>query len=82
MHHYINFYFRNIKYDESHYEGLFECPDLKLSCEFDYDRRSKMVKIWNNTHSEEEILPLPIWWLDMKLEENGKLNSMEAKISY
>ena len=31
---------------------------------------------------KEEILPLPIHWLDMKLEQNGKLNENESKISY
>ena len=28
------------------------------------------------------ILPIPIWWLNHKLKENGKLRKNEARICY
>ncbi len=36
----------------------------------------------NCNKSEEEILPLPLYWLDIKLEQNGSLKSQESKMSY
>ncbi len=80
---YINFYFKNIEYDEGFYGGVFSSPDSDVYCEFLYDREKKeFVEIWNNSKPVEDILPIPIWWLDKKLEENGKLNINECKISY
>ena len=82
VHYYINFYFKKILYDDDFYSGEFSCPDLDVYCEFMYDRRKETCQIWNNSHPVEEILPLAIWWLDKKLEENGELRENESKISY
>ena len=82
MHYYINFYFKNITYDDDFYAGEFSCPDLDVKCEFLYDRKTSECEIWNNSHPIEEILPLPIYWLDRKLEQNGELRKSESKISY
>lgn len=80
---YINFYFKNIEYDDGFYGGVFSSPDSDVYYEFLYDREKKeFVEIWNNSKPVEEILPIPIWWLDKKLDENGKLNINECKISY
>lgn len=80
---YINFYFKNIEYDEGFYGGEFSSPDSDVHCEFLYDRATKeFIDIWNNSKPVDEILPIPIWWLDKKLEENGELRKNESKISY
>lgn len=62
--------------------GKFRSPDLGMECEFIYDREKKNCTIWNNNKPVEEILPLPIHWLDRKLNERGYLNENEKKISY
>ena len=82
MAHYINFYFKNIEYDDTFYGGEFSSPDVDVYCEFLYDRKTKEFVIYNNSQPVEEIMPIPIGWLDRKLEENGKLNSNECKICY
>lgn len=82
MAHYINFYFKNLIYDDDYYLGMFTSPDDKIFCEFEYNRHTKETKIWSNNRSVEEIMPIPIWWLDRKLEQNGFLQSSESKISY
>ena len=82
MAHYINFYFKNLIYDDDYYLGSFTSPDDKVFCEFEYNRHTKEIRIWNNSRSVEEIMPIPIWWLDRKLERNGLLRSSESKISY
>lgn len=83
MGYYINFYFKYIEYDNGFYGGIFSSPDSEVYCEFLYDReKEEFVDIWNNSKPVEDILPIPIWWLDKKLEENGKLNKNESKISY
>ena len=80
---YINFYFKNIEYDDGFYRGEFSAPDSKVYCEFLYDRKKReFVKIWNNSKPVEEILPIPIRWLDRRLEEQGYLYKNESKISY
>lgn len=82
MTHYINFYFKNLIYDDDYYLGTFTSPDDKILCEFEYNRHTKEIRIWNNNRCVEEIIPIPIWWLDRKLEQNGLLRSSESKISY
>lgn len=82
MAHYINFYFKDLIYDDDYYLGRFLAPDNKVFCEFEYNRRTRDVIILNNNLSVEEIMPIPIWWLDRKLEKNGRLRSTESKISY
>lgn len=79
---YINFYFKNIVYDERYYSGTFLCPDKDVKCDFTYNRLTKEFLIKNNNRPVNEILPIPVWWLDKKLEENGILKSEESKISY
>ena len=80
---YINFYFKNLEYDESFYGGVFSSPDSDVYCEFLYDRATgEFIDIWNNSKPIEEVLPIPIGWLDRRLEQNGKLNKNESKISY
>ncbi len=80
--HYINFGFKNIEYDNEAYCGVFEAGDFGVYCEFFYDRKTKEFEVWNNSVPVEEILPIPIWWLDHKLKENGKLRKNEACICY
>lgn len=36
MAHYINFYFKNLIYDDDYYLGTFTSPDDKILCEFEY----------------------------------------------
>ena len=80
---YINFYFKNIEYDDGFYGGEFSSPDSYVYCEFLYDRKAKeFIDIWNNSKPVEDILPIPIWWLDRRLEENGSLRKNESKVSY
>lgn len=81
MAYYINFVFENLKYDDEFYQGEISSDD-GIYCEFVYDRKTKEFEIRNNSIPIEELLPLPTWWLDLKLEKNGKLNKREAKISY
>lgn len=79
---YINFYFKDIEYSDEYYKGNFSCPDLGVECDFYYNRITEQTDIWNNNVDKEELLPIPIFWLDYKLEKNGKLNKTESKISY
>ncbi len=79
---YINFYFKNLIYDEKTIMGRFEAPDNDVKCCFSCDMISGEGDIWDNNKPIDEILPLPITWLLMRLEENGKLNENEHKISY
>ncbi len=79
---YINFYFTNLQYDDDMIMGDFLSRDSDVQCRFIYNRRTEKVEVFENNKPLEDILPLPIWWLNLKLEENGKLNETEAKISY
>ena len=76
---YINFNFRDIEYDDNYYMGVFSAPDYNVSCEFIYDRNTEQIQIRNSNKPVEEILPLPIWWLDKKLAENGTLKKSESR---
>ena len=79
---YINYYFHNIEYDDGFYGGEFSAPDYRVYCKFLYDRETKeFIDIWDKTQPIDEILPIPIWWLDNKLEQNGKLGKHESKVS-
>ena len=79
---YINFYFRNLIYDEDYYFGDFCAPDNEIVCSFEFNRKTKECVIWNNNKPDSEILPLPTWWLDRMMEKQGFLKTNEAKISY
>lgn len=79
---YINFYFQNLIYDESHIMGKFLSKDDDVSCSFLYDRNSKETEIWDNNKPIEEVTPLPIHWLLYKLKTVGEIKENESKISY
>lgn len=36
----------------------------------------------NYNRPPKEIEPIPVWWLEKKMQENGKLHRCESKISY
>ena len=83
MIHYINFFFNNIEYDENYYQAEFSSPDVNVHCNFRYNRKTKCCEeIWNYNRPPEEIEPIPVWWLEKKMQENGKLYRCESKISY
>lgn len=79
---YVNFYFSKLLYDENSFVGEFLAPAAEIYCEFAYDRNSGQCEIWNNSVPVEEILPLPIWWLDLKLRERGSLNESESRVCF
>ena len=57
MSHYLNFFFRDLEYDDGFYGGTFTAPDDGVSCRFLYDRiEGKLVDIWDNTKPVEEIM--------------------------
>jgi hypothetical protein len=78
---YINYVFSEIEYDDTMFKGAFKADDGEF-CRFIYDRTTKETKIWDSSMPLSEIMPLPIHWLEYKLQQNGKLNKIEAKISY
>lgn len=80
--HYLNFHFKNLLYDDDFYFGVFSATDNDAFCEFEYNRNTGEIRIWNNSKPVGEILPIPIWWLERRLSQNGKLNQDEYKISY
>lgn len=82
MYAYINFCFKNIEYDTKSYMANFSCPDAGVECNFFYNRDTGEIDIWDNNLPVEEILPIPIGWLDRRLKENGCLRNIEYKISY
>ena len=82
MAYYINYYFKNLIYDDGYYLGIFSAPDNHVFCEFEYNRLTKVFRIWNNNKPITEILPIPIEWLDYKLEQHGLLRNNESKISF
>lgn len=79
---YINFYFRNLIQNENVVEGIFDAPDSEAFCRFRYDLNTQKYEIWDNNKPEEDLLPIPFWWLEKKINENGKLKESECKISY
>ena len=76
---YINFYFKNLIHDGDLVTGRFESPDVNVYCDFTYNIKTKKYEVSNCNKSEEEILSLPLYWLDNKLEQNGSLKSQESK---
>ena len=79
---YNNYYFKKLVYNKDCYKGVFSAPENAVACEFEYDRRTKQFRIWNNTRPVEDILPLPVWLLDRMLEQNGRLRSCERRLCY
>ena len=79
---YINFCFRELEMDGDAVFGIFDAPDLDVNCRFQYNIATHVYHLWNSNKPEEEIVPIPFYWLDMKLEENGVLMKTERKISY
>lgn len=80
--HYINFYFKKLIYDEETIMGVFLSRDDDIICSFSYNRKSRQCDIWGNNKPIEEITPLPVYWLELRLKEKGHLNENESKISY
>ena len=79
---YINYTFDDLLFSDDYFIGKFISRDSGVYCEFCYDRNNHNFEIWNNTLPEEEILPLPMGWLECRLKEKGNLESRERKISY
>ena len=48
MPYYINYYFKEIAYDDTAIIGKFSAPDWDVNCSFSYDRVTEEVTIWNN----------------------------------
>lgn len=82
MNYYINYYFKEIIYDEKEIMGLFLSTDSDASCRFIYNRITQEMSIWDNNKPIEEIVPIPIHWLTRKLDSGEVLNENESKISY
>lgn len=79
---YINFYFRELEMNENIVEGIFDSPDNDVKCRFRYNIETKEYDILESNRPEKEIIPIPFYWLNIKLKENGLLNKIESKISY
>lgn len=79
---YINFYFKNIIYDEKSILADFLSRDDDVFCSFEYDLQTGECRIWNNNKPIEEITPLPVYWLKRKLERDGVLKENEHRICY
>ena len=79
---YINFYFKELEYDENTIMGVFSAPDNDVFCRFILDINSNTYEIFDNNKPEEDIIPIPFYWILKKLEESGELRKTEAKISY
>lgn len=56
---YINFYFKDITYDDNFYCAEFSCPDLDVFCNFKYNRVTEQCNIWNNNKSIDKIKLFP-----------------------
>ena len=69
MHAYINFYFKNIEYDSKSYMAKFSCLDVGVEYNFFYNRDIGEIEVWDNSVPVEEILPIPIGWLDRRLQK-------------
>ena len=80
--HYINFYFKELEYDDEIIMGRFEAPDRDVCCRFILYRDSNTYDVFDNNKPVDDIVPIPFYWILRKLEENGKLRKTEAKISY
>ena len=80
--HYINFYFKKLVYDEETIIGVFISKDDDITCSFSYNRKTRQCDILDNNKPVEDIVPLPVYWLERRLDEKGHLNESESKISY
>ena len=80
--HYINFCFENLTYDDDYYTGSFRASDYDVYCDFEYNRKTGDCTVSNSSKSPEEILPLPVRWLDRKLEEKGFLKEKECRTCF
>lgn len=81
-HCWINFHFENLEYDDTYIAGDFYPDDNneQYRCSFKYDRVKKTYEISNNLLPVEEILPLPMGYLEWKLKQ-GRLARAVWKIS-
>lgn len=69
--HYINFYFKELEYDDDIIMGVFEAPDCDVYCRFVLYRNDNTYAIFDNNKREEDIVPIPLYWILGKLEQNG-----------
>lgn len=79
---YINFYFRKLKMNGNIVEGVFDAPDSNVKCCFRYNIKTHEYEIGESNKPIAEIIPLPFYWIDKKLNENGVLKETECKISF
>lgn len=79
---YINYYFRDLELKNGLVDGIFDAPDVEVWCRFLYDMNTKDYIVYESNKPEDEITPLPLFWLDLKFKERGRLNRTECKISY
>lgn len=82
MAYYINYYFRELEVEGNFVSGFFDSPDSKASCNFLYDLQTEEYEIWNCSKPKNELLPIPFYWLNKRIKENGYLRKIESKISY
>jgi len=80
--HYINYYFKELEYDENIIKGVFIAPDCDVYCRFVLYRDSNTYDIFDNNKPEADIVPIPFYRILKKPEESGELRTIEAKISY
>ncbi len=73
MAYYMNFYFKEIMYDDREIMGLFLSRDDDVSCRFVYNRISEEITIWDNNKPIEEMTPIPIDFLLYKLAKGEVL---------
>lgn len=79
---YINYYFRDLEVSGDIVNGIFDSPDSQSLCDFRYNLKTGEYEIWNCSKPKDKLLPIPFYWLNKKLEENGVLRTCESKISY
>lgn len=79
---YLNYYFTELVMDGNVITGKFKDGDSEIECRFRWVIDELDCEVWDNNQPVEEIKPLPLGWLSLKLEENGRLRESERKICY
>ena len=78
----LGFNFRNDAKIENNTEYVSEYREIFQTMKKEMNSPEVKAEIWNNNKPVEDILPLPIGWLDSKLGQEGKLENNVAKISF
>lgn len=78
----LNYYFENLAVEGNVITGKFLNRDMDIECRFRWTIGELDCEVWDNNQPVEEIKPIPVWWLQSKLEENGELKSSESRICY